>query len=214
MVQQWCHTKSLHYKVLCGSFDRVTDTIWFNNEMSAGSATSAFQSHTHPIPPPVPRYRQWICLERSTLIHNKQQFFTSLCISGDNYHITLSLASFPGPTQLSVTCRLLCHARPRLLCHSPPVMSHIIILPGSPLSFNFSIANKRAWERGYYVTWLFNSLYVELCITYTVVSHLLWTQFSAILTLQKWDCKAPKVSQWPKSAVMLMSSSFLGGALL
>ena len=78
--------KSLYYKVICGSFDRLTDTIWFNNEMTVGSATSVSQSctHTHPIPPPVPRYRQLICLERSTLIHNKQQFFTSLCISGDN----------------------------------------------------------------------------------------------------------------------------------
>ena len=82
--------KNLHYKVLCGSFDGVTDTIWFNNEMTVGSATSAFQSHTHPIPPPVPRYRQSICLEMSTLIHNKQQFFTSLCISGDNYHTNIS----------------------------------------------------------------------------------------------------------------------------
>ena len=100
------HMKSLHYKVLCGSFDRVTDTIWFNNEMTAGSATSVSQSctHTHPIPPPVPRYRQSIWLERSTLIHNKQQFFTSLCISGDNYHTTLSLASFTAPAQLSITC--------------------------------------------------------------------------------------------------------------
>ena len=100
------HMKSLHYKVLCGSFDRVTDTIWFNNEMTAGSATSVSQSrtHTHPIPPPVPHYRQSICLERSTLIHNKQKFFNSLCISGDNYHTTLSLASFSGPTQLSVAC--------------------------------------------------------------------------------------------------------------
>ena len=84
--------KSLHYKVLCGSFDRVTDIVWFNNEMTAGSDTSVSQSrtHTHPIPPPVPRYRQSICLERSTLIHNKQQFFTSLCISGDNYHTNIS----------------------------------------------------------------------------------------------------------------------------
>ena len=32
--------KSLHYKVLCGSFDRITDTIWFNNEITVGSATS------------------------------------------------------------------------------------------------------------------------------------------------------------------------------
>ena len=78
----------MYYKVICGSFDRLTDTVWFNNEMTAGSATSVSQSHTHthPIPPPVPRYQQSICLERSTLIHNEQQFFTSLCISGDNYH--------------------------------------------------------------------------------------------------------------------------------
>ena len=29
---KWCHIKSLQYKVLWGSFDRVTDTVWFNNE--------------------------------------------------------------------------------------------------------------------------------------------------------------------------------------
>ena len=100
------HMKSLHYKVLCASFDRVTDTIWFNNEMTTGSATSVSQSrtHTYPIPPPVPCYSQSICLERYTLIHNKQQFFTFLCISGKNYHTTLSLTLFPGPAQLSVAC--------------------------------------------------------------------------------------------------------------
>ena len=82
--------KILHYKVLCGSFDRVTDTVWFNNKMTANSATSVSQTCTHPIPPPVPCYRQSIRLERSTLIHNKQQFFTSLCISGDNCHTNIS----------------------------------------------------------------------------------------------------------------------------
>ena len=29
----------------CGSFDRVTDTVWFNNELNVGSATSVSQPH-------------------------------------------------------------------------------------------------------------------------------------------------------------------------
>jgi len=67
----------LCYKVVCGSFDRVTDTAWFN-DMTVGSATSVSQlhTHTHPIPGPVPCYRKLLCLERSTLILNKLQFFT------------------------------------------------------------------------------------------------------------------------------------------
>ena len=41
------------------SFDRVTDTVWFNNEMTVGSVTSVPQSHAHtyPMRPPVTRYR-------------------------------------------------------------------------------------------------------------------------------------------------------------
>ena len=65
--------KEFVLQALSGSFDRITDTIWFNNETTVGSVTSVSQSHTraHPIPPPVLRYRYYvICLGRSTLILN------------------------------------------------------------------------------------------------------------------------------------------------